>query len=291
PADALYDLLADATTAPLVFPGTVHVEHLARSDTDERLRIWAARDDDVRCWTSHRVLDRGGRRVTFRQEAPTAPIAAMQGRWSVEPLPLGRSRVRLDHAYRAVDDDPEGLASIEAMVDRVSNGQLAALQRFVGLGSLTGDGPASFHQSATSGCPVERAYDFVHDATGWADLAPVTGPVAVGRPRDDMQLVDLTLAGPDGPALPLQLARVAFPGSHIAFTAIDPAPPLAAYTGQWRFEAGGSGGSGGAGGSGSKVSVDHTLLVDPASGRHVDARRLVSGLAEAMLTSLTRSLA
>ncbi len=44
----------------------------------------------------------------------------MGGTWVIEELPDGGSLVRLLHDYRAVDDDPGGLAWIDEAVDRNS---------------------------------------------------------------------------------------------------------------------------------------------------------------------------
>ena len=52
----------------------------------------------------------------------------MGGTWIIEPAGEGASRVRLLHDYRAVDDDPEGLAWIDQAVDRNSRSELAALK-------------------------------------------------------------------------------------------------------------------------------------------------------------------
>jgi ribosome-associated toxin RatA of RatAB toxin-antitoxin module len=237
PAEFLYGLVAEAPAAPWVFPATVHVEFLDRDPAEERLRIWAADGDNVRSWTSHRRLDRAGRRVAFQQEEPAAPIAFMRGEWLVEPLAEARSRVSLTHDFSAAGDDPAALAGIESMVDRISAGQLAAMERFAALGAGRGGrGPLSFTETAELPCPVETAYAFVHDFAAWADLLPEVERASVRDAGHGLLLVDQTRREGGGRTRTTRSAHVCFPGSHIAFKEMTPPALVAAHTGSWRFD-------------------------------------------------------
>ena len=116
PPGRVYDLLADAAGWPALFPPTVHAEATPLGDGQERLRLWATANGGVKAWTSLRDLDPVTRRITFRQEVFTPPVAAMGGEWHVEETTGGHSRVRLTHTYSAVGDDPAGLAWIDSVV-------------------------------------------------------------------------------------------------------------------------------------------------------------------------------
>jgi aromatase len=283
-SDFLYGLVADAATAPLVFPGTVHVEQLDRTDTEERLRIWAADGDKARTWTSHRVLDPAHLRVTFRQEAPAPPIALMRGEWRFEPSTDGQTRVRLDHAYRAVADSPEGTSWIASMVDGVSDGQLAALGRLAAL--TDGDPgwkPLTFQDSAAVCCPAESACALAWDAISWAGLAPVRGPVTVHVAAPDMQLVDMTVLGVGGQPRPSRLARVRVPGPPLVapFKEMRVPPSVAAHVGIWRFEPLPHG---------ARVVIEHRVVADRRTPAHQDAlafaRQAVGAVSRAALARL-----
>jgi aromatase len=223
PADFLYGLVAEATAAPLVFPGTVHVEYLTHTATEERLRIWAVNGEHARTWTSHRRMDADGMRVTFQQEEPAPPVASMIGQWHIESLAENRSKVTLSHTYRAVNEDGE--AWIANLVDTVSSGQLAAMTEFAKLGA-----PVTVTDSAELSVTVTEAYAFVADPDRWADAGV---PVEQVKTRDagaGIQLVDLTTAGGEQ-----SIARVAFENSHIAFKVLR-GGPTAGHTGRWTFE-------------------------------------------------------
>jgi aromatase len=128
PAAAVYRLIAEVENWPFVFPPTIHVDHVERGGREERIRIWATANGEAKSWTSRRTLDPERLRIGFRQEVSAPPVAAMGGAWVVEPVSEAASRVRLLHDYRAVDDDPGGLAWIDEAVDRNSRSELAALK-------------------------------------------------------------------------------------------------------------------------------------------------------------------
>ncbi len=68
PAEVLYGLVADVTAWPALFGPSVHVQHLERSEREERFRLWATVNGEVTDWTSRRTLDPDALRVTFAQE-------------------------------------------------------------------------------------------------------------------------------------------------------------------------------------------------------------------------------
>ncbi|HEX5404383.1 MAG TPA: SRPBCC family protein [Pseudonocardiaceae bacterium] len=228
PADFLYPLVAEATAAPLVFPGTVHVEFLAHTATEERLRIWAVNGENARNWTSHRRIDADGMRVTFGQEKPVPPVASMVGQWHVEALDEHRSKVTLSHTYQAVDGDAEGERWIANLVDMVSGGQLAAMTEFAGLG---GRSALEFTDSVELSCPVATAYAFVADPDRWADAGVPVEQVKCRDAGAGIQLVDLVADGTE-----LSCARVGFENSHIGFKMLRGGPLAAGHTGTWTFE-------------------------------------------------------
>src|SRR4051794_34497189 len=79
PAEVVYKLIADVGNWPRLFPPTVYVDHVEKLGDDERIRIWATANGEVKTWTSRRSLDPVGLRVDFRQEVSSPPVAAMGG--------------------------------------------------------------------------------------------------------------------------------------------------------------------------------------------------------------------
>jgi ribosome-associated toxin RatA of RatAB toxin-antitoxin module len=104
PAEAAYEVVADVSRWPVFFTPTIHAERVGGDDTDERIRLWAFANEQVKTWTSRRWLDPASRRVSFRQEVSSHPVARMQGEWLTSPAPGGTCDVTLTHAFAAADD-------------------------------------------------------------------------------------------------------------------------------------------------------------------------------------------
>ena len=157
PADEVYRLVAEVVNWPRIFPPTVFVDHVEQGAGTERIRIWATANGEPKNWTSWRELDPAARRIEFRQEVSTPPVAEMSGTWIVEPVSASAAKVRLLHAYRAVDDDPGGLAWIDRAVDRNSRSELAALKHNVEL-VTNPELTLSFTDTVRSAKPGEPTY-------------------------------------------------------------------------------------------------------------------------------------
>lgn len=133
PAERLYDLVSDVTRWPVIFGPCVYARRLEQTDDAERIELWAQTNGQVKSWTSRRVLDAAGHRVSFRQERTAAPIAAMSGEWSFPAVGDERTKMLLKHGFSAVDDDAGALEWITTAVDRNSVQELNALGRVAAL--------------------------------------------------------------------------------------------------------------------------------------------------------------
>ena len=80
PAEAVYELIADATRWPEIVTPTIHVERTA-GEGQEWLRIWAVANGQPKTWTSVRHLDPQQLAITFRQEVSSPPVLSMGGKW------------------------------------------------------------------------------------------------------------------------------------------------------------------------------------------------------------------
>lgn len=77
PADTVYELIADVTHWPRVFPPTVHIEHEQLSESEERIRLWATANGAVNAPKSTAELgsDRTDLMLTFEDTVQIAGSA------------------------------------------------------------------------------------------------------------------------------------------------------------------------------------------------------------------------
>src|SRR6185503_19644209 len=85
PTERLYPLVADVTRWPVLLEPCVRARRIGLDGNQERIEVWAQTNGVVTSWTSRRTLDPVNRRVGFRQERCSPPIAAMSGQWSFHP--------------------------------------------------------------------------------------------------------------------------------------------------------------------------------------------------------------
>ncbi|MFJ9568733.1 aromatase/cyclase [Streptomyces bacillaris] len=236
PADAVYRLIAEVANWPRIFPPTIYVDHLERGDGEERIRIWATANGQAKNWTSRRTLDPQERRIGFRQEVSAPPVAAMGGAWIVEPLSGTRSRVRLLHDYRAVDDDPEGLRWIDEAVDRNSRSELEALKTNVELAHAAEELTFSFEDTVRIAGSAKDAYDFVNEADLWAERLPHVASVRFSEDTPGLQSLEMDTRAKDGSTHTTKSYRVTFPHHRIAYKQVTLPALMTLHTGYWTFE-------------------------------------------------------
>ncbi|MGW2825844.1 aromatase/cyclase [Streptomyces sp. NPDC001443] len=253
PAAAVYRLIADVVNWPRIFPPTIHVDRVEHTGAEERIRIWATAHGEAKNWTSRRTLDPEGLRVTFRQEISTPPVAAMGGAWIIEPLGDNRARVRLTHDYRAVDDDPQGLAWIDEAVDRNSRSELAALCTNVEAAHAAEDLTFSFTDSVTVTGAAKDLFDFVNEADQWAERLPHVASARLTEDTPGLQTLEMDTRAKDGSTHTTKSYRVTFPHHRIAYKQVTLPALLTLHTGVWTFEETGEG---------AVASSQHTVSLD-----------------------------
>ncbi|MEC3975516.1 aromatase/cyclase [Amycolatopsis sp. H20-H5] len=258
PADDIYWLIDDVASWPRIFPPTVFVDHLERGTTTatERIRIWATANGEPKNWTSHRNLDPAARRIVFRQEVPVPPVAEMSGVWSVEPVSPTTAKVRLQHTYRAVEDDPAGLAWIDRAVDRNSRAELAALKQNIEM-AADPDRTISFVDSIWIAAPAKDVYDFINQAGAWTDRLPHVATVDLREPTPGVQVLRMDTRTKDGSLHTTESVRVCFPHRKIVYKQTTLPDLMAVHTGCWEFieEADGS----------TTASSEHTVVLKTAN--------------------------
>lgn len=234
PPERVYALLADAGGWPALFPPTVHAQVTPLGDGQERLQLWATANGAVKAWTSLRTLDPAARRITFRQEVSTPPVAGIGGEWHVTQTADGHSRVRLTHTYRAVGDDPAGLAWIEEAIERNSGAELAALQ--AGAERTDPSLDFTFDDSVEFAGSAVDAHAFIWAAQHWPDRLPHVVSVDLGEEPAGVQRLRMETLAKDGSSHTTESIRVGLPGLRIVYKQTEPPALLSVHTGRWTFE-------------------------------------------------------
>ncbi|WAZ24636.1 aromatase/cyclase [Streptomyces cinnabarinus] len=233
PAAEVYRLIADVENWPLIFPPSVLVERVEHTGNEERIRIWATANGTAKNWTSRRVLDPEALRITFRQEVSAPPVAAMGGTWIAEAVEPGRTRLRLLHDYRAVDDDPAGLEWIDQAVDRNSRAELAALKTNVELATGAPDLMLSFEDSVEINGSAKDVYDFINEADRWKDRLPHVAEVDLTEETPGLQVLRMDTLTKDGSSHTTESVRVCFPHDRIVYKQTTLPALMALHTGRW----------------------------------------------------------
>jgi uncharacterized protein YndB with AHSA1/START domain len=236
PPQTVYRIIAEAEAWPQHFRPTVHVERDELDGSTERLRIWATANDEVKTWTSVRVLDDAGRRVTFRQEVSAPPVAAMGGEWICAPTPDGGTHLVLHHDFAAVDDDPAGVEWIRKATDRNSDTELANIKSLAERWDQIPDLVFSFSGSLLVQGPMEAAYEFLYQAAKWPERLPHVARLDLREDVENIQYMSMDTRAKNGSVHTTESARVCFPSARIVYKQVVMPALLAAHTGEWLLE-------------------------------------------------------
>ncbi|MFC9295352.1 aromatase/cyclase [Streptomyces sp. NPDC057011] len=235
PAAAVYRLIAEVENWPRIFPPTIYVDQVDKGTGEERIRIWATANGEAKNWTSRRILDPEGLRIDFRQEVSAPPVASMGGAWLIEPLSRTESRVRLLHDYRAIDDDPAGLAWIEEAVDRNSRSELAALKTNIEFAHQAEELTFSFEDTVQVNGSAKDVYDFVNEANLWAERLPHVASIRLTEDVPGLQTLEMDTRAKDGSTHTTKSYRVTFPHHRIAYKQVTLPALMTLHTGYWTF--------------------------------------------------------
>ncbi len=231
-AEVVYGYIADVTRWPEIFPPSVHIERQAEGN-EEVIQIWATANGEAKTWTSRRFLDPAALQVRFRQERSQPPVAAMGGTWIVEPIGAGESKVRLLHDYRAVGDDPEKMAWIDAAVDRNSRSELAALKANAERAAARPELLTTFDDTVEVEGEAKHVYDFLNSAQLWADRLPHVARVNLVEETPGLQMLEMDTMTKDGSVHTTKSVRVCFPYHKIVYKQVVLPALMSLHTGAW----------------------------------------------------------
>jgi aromatase len=256
PADEVYRLLAEVVNWPRIFPPTVHADRLEGDGRQERIQIWATANGEPKTWTSRRALDPQARWISFRQEVCAPPVSDMGGAWLIEPQPGGTSRIRLQHDYRAIGDDPDGLDWIDRAVDSNSRTELAALKTTIESALVAAD---ELRLSFVDALRVEGSprdlYDFINRADLWRERLPHVARAELREQTPGLQVLEMDTRTKDGSTHTTKSVRVCFPHDRIVYKQVTLPMLMMLHTGEWRFEPDKDGSV--------LASSQHTVVINP----------------------------
>ncbi|UUY52440.1 aromatase/cyclase (plasmid) [Streptomyces yangpuensis] len=242
PAGVVYGMIADAARWPLLFLPNVHVDRLEFDGANERLRMWATANGQVKSWTSRRVLDAAARRIEFRQEIPSAPLTAMSGTWIVEALGAERSKLTLLHAFSVAGDRAADAAWVERATDTNSRAELAGLAALAGQWARLDELVLSFEDSVRIDAPPQLVYAFLEDAGRWPDRLPHVSRLDLTEETAGVQVMSMDTLTADGAAHTTESVRVCFPdAARIVYKQTVTPVLMSAHTGAWTVAPGPAG--------------------------------------------------
>ncbi|MFD6281128.1 aromatase/cyclase [Streptomyces sp. NPDC060209] len=231
----VFALLADVEKWPLIFPPTVHARFLERAPDEggpERLQLWATANGGVRTWTSRRLVDPVRRRISFGQDRPKAPIAAMGGEWIVRPVDAG-SEVVLTHTYAAVGDDADTLGWLEKAVDGNSRAELAALAEAAREKEAGLETSFTFRDSLHIEGTAAEAHAFLDRAEHWVERLPHVARVELAEPLPGVQVLEMDTRTADGSSHTTRSVRICRAPHSIHYKQLITPALLRVHTGSW----------------------------------------------------------
>ncbi|MDG4861246.1 aromatase/cyclase [Streptomyces sp. T-3] len=234
PAGVVYGLISDVEQWPLFFPPNVHVERLEFDGTNERLRMWAVANGEIRSWLSHRVQDPQERIIQFRQQNPQTPVETMNGTWIVEELPGGDSRLTLLHDYTVVDEIAANVAWVERAIDSNSHAELGNLRRIAERWTKFDELVLSFEDTVRVNGPAELVYDFLYRVSDWPELVPHVSSLDLTEDAPGVQVMKMDTRTADGSTHTTESVRICFPhAGRIVYKQTATPALMDAHTGEW----------------------------------------------------------
>ncbi|MCF6525775.1 SRPBCC family protein [Streptomyces sp. JJ36] len=230
-AGDVHRLLAGLDDWPRVFPSFVHLERLGTHGDAERVGMWALAGEPgpeaagVEHWVALRRVDDKARRVEFRPEEVAPPLREMTRTWVVEPAGEGACEVRLEHAFRLREDDPEAAGAVARTAGEIARRELAAVRDAAELAAASPGLLLTVEDTVTLGAPAERVYAVLRDAAGWPAVMAHVLRADVRESGHGAHLLEMETLERRGGTFTTRTARVGVPHRRIAYKQLL-LPPL-----------------------------------------------------------------
>jgi aromatase len=241
PAERVFGIIADVTDWPLHFAPNVHTEQVESDAGVERIRIWATANDEIKTWSSVRVLNPADGRVSFRQDVSTPPVEAMDGEWIVTPVDAANSRLDLVHTFRAIDDDPAGIEWIHAALERNSASELDGIKRLAELGDQLDELVFGFSDTVHVEGDGADVFDFLNRADLWPERLPHVARLDLVEDLPGVQVMTMDTSTKDGSVHTTRSVRVCFAPNRIVYKQTEVPALMTAHTGSWTIVRSGTG--------------------------------------------------
>ncbi|MBD0741972.1 aromatase/cyclase [Streptomyces sp. CBMA152] len=261
PARRAFQLVADVTRWPVLFPPCLAARVLECDRDSERIRLWAIVGTDVRSWTSLRLLDEERLRVDFRQETPSPPVDWMSGHWHFEETAAYRSRLVLGHEW-SVSGDPGEERRIAEALDRNSRSEIAAVAQWAELPYSTDELVFSVSDETVINSSPHEVYDFLYRADLWPERVAHVAGLDLEETADAdadgalVQTLDMKTRTDDGSVHATQSVRLCFPDERIAYKQTTVPRGLRGHSGEWVITPVADG---------TRVTARHQVALDPAA--------------------------
>ncbi|MEU5432432.1 aromatase/cyclase [Streptomyces sp. NPDC020719] len=261
PARRAFQLVADVTRWPVLFPPCLAARVLESDRDSERIRLWAIVGTDVRSWTSLRLLDEERLRVDFRQETPSPPVEWMSGHWHFEETAPHRSRLVLGHEW-SVSGSPGEERRIAEALDRNSRAEIAAISEWAELKDPFGELVFSVSDETVIRSSPGQVYDFLYRADLWPERVAHVAGLDLEETADVeadgalVQTLDMRTRTADGSLHATQSVRLCFPDERIAYKQTTVPRGLRGHSGEWVITPVADG---------TRVTAHHRVALDPAA--------------------------
>lgn len=236
PAEVAFGVMLDAERWPQLFGTILHTQYAARSADGDQVEVWGLQGENaVRRWTSTRVIDREGLRISFTNTPAIAPMSEFGGEWSFQPQPDGTTTATIRYEFSLPADTKVPAKRIAPELEKSGAVQLAELadaaQRADELTHLT----LSFEDTLHVNGHPEHAWKMLYEANKWPERLPHVTTLTMTEDTPGIQFFDMDTTTSDGKPHTTRSVRICQPHTLITYKQLRTPPLLTVHTGHWRF--------------------------------------------------------
>lgn len=236
PAEVAFGVMLDIERWPQLFSSIVHAEYARRGDAGELVKIWGLQGDNaVRHWTSRRVIDREGLRISFTNEPAIPPMSEAGGEWTFSPRPDGTTTITIRHEFSLVPDSKVPASRIIQEFEKHSKVQLAQLKDAAERAEELEDLIVDFEDPLFVAGSAEDAWKMLYEADKWPERLAHVASLTMTEDVPNIQFFDMDTTTSDGRPHTTRSVRVCLPYYKIVYKQILTPPLLEVHTGHWAF--------------------------------------------------------
>ncbi|MFI6660242.1 aromatase/cyclase [Streptomyces sp. NPDC050523] len=235
PVEEVRSLVEDVVGWTQLHKPAVHVEILADSGREQRVRHWAvAGRDSVRTWTTRRTGAADGSRISFVHEDPEAPFASLGGAWTFQEQD-GKTLVEMSHDFTTADGGRAGAQELSARLRAGTRDYLRTLGHAAENRAELDRLIISFTDALFIAGDINDAYDYLWEADKWEERIPHIAKLDLEEPAPGVQFFDMLTSTPDGSSHRTRSVRVTVETDIIVYKQTELPALLDGHTGHWKF--------------------------------------------------------